>query len=53
MIGAGAVILSDVYVGDNVQIGANAVVVNDIPSYSIAVGISAKVLDTRHDYELS
>lgn len=43
MIGAGAVILGDIYVGDNTIIGANAVVTCDIPDNSIAVGIPVRV----------
>ncbi|MGF3114060.1 serine O-acetyltransferase [Facklamia sp. P12937] len=43
-IGCGAKILGDVKIGDNVRIGANAVVINDIPSNSTAVGIPAQVI---------
>ena len=43
-IGAGAKILGPVTVGDNCMIGANAVVVKDIPDNSVAVGIPAKVI---------
>ena len=38
-IGAGAKILGTIHVGDDVSIGANAVVLCDVPSNSIAVGI--------------
>ena len=44
-IGTGAVIMEDL--GDNVQIGANAVVTKPIPSNSIAVGIPAKVIEQK------
>lgn len=30
--------------GDNVNIGANAVVITDIPDNSIAVGVPAKII---------
>ncbi len=40
-VGAGAKILGKVVVGDDVDIGANAVVITDVPSYHIAVGIPA------------
>ena len=40
-IGAGAKILGNVTIGDNVDIGANAVVICDIPSDHIAVGVPA------------
>ena len=43
MIGAGAVTLGDIYVGDNAIIGANAVVTCDIPDNSVAVGIPVKI----------
>jgi serine O-acetyltransferase len=42
-IGAGARILGPVYVGDDVQIGANSVVVKDVPSGAIATGIPATI----------
>jgi serine O-acetyltransferase len=42
-IGAGARILGAVYVGDDVQIGANSVVVKDIPSGAIATGVPATI----------
>ena len=46
-IGAGAKCLGDITIGDNVDIGANAVVLQDVPSYSIAVGIPARVIPKR------
>ena len=42
-IGAGARILGPVYVGDDVQIGANSVVVKDVPAGAIATGIPAVI----------
>ncbi|GAB3494882.1 serine O-acetyltransferase [Flexivirga lutea] len=42
-IGAGARLLGPLTVGEEAQIGANAVVVRDVPSYSVAVGVPAKV----------
>ena len=41
-IGTGAKIIGGVTIGDNVKIGANAVVVKDIPSGCTALGIPAK-----------
>ncbi len=38
-IGAGARILGPVHIGDRVQIGANSVVVKDIPAGAIATGV--------------
>jgi serine O-acetyltransferase len=43
-IGAGAKILGPIKIGDDVLIGANAVVITDIPSNCIAVGVPARVL---------
>jgi serine O-acetyltransferase len=42
-IGAGAKILGDITIGDNVLIGANAVVTESVPADSIAVGVPAVV----------
>lgn len=42
-IGAGAKILGPITIGDDVDIGANAVVIEDVPSNSIAVGVPAKI----------
>jgi serine O-acetyltransferase len=42
-IGAGARILGPVYVGDRVQIGANSVVVKDIPAGAVATGVPATI----------
>jgi serine O-acetyltransferase len=45
MIGAGARILGRVNVGDDARIGANAVVLSDVPAESTAVGVPAKVTE--------
>lgn len=42
-IGAGAKLLGAIRIGDDVSIGANAVVITDVPSNSIAVGIPARI----------
>lgn len=42
-IGAGARILGPVYIGDDVQVGANSVVVKDVPAGAVATGIPAVV----------
>jgi serine O-acetyltransferase len=42
-IGCGAKLLGRITIGDNVLIGANAVVVRDVPANSIAVGVPARV----------
>jgi serine O-acetyltransferase len=46
-IGAGAKILGAIRIGDDVLIGANAVVLTDVPSNSVAVGIPARVLQRK------
>jgi serine O-acetyltransferase len=43
-IGCGVCVLGDVTVGHDSVIGANAVVVTDIPPYATAVGIPARVI---------
>src|SRR5665647_2507729 len=42
-IGAGARVLGPVYIGDRVQIGANSVVVKDIPAGAVATGVPATI----------
>jgi serine O-acetyltransferase len=43
IIGAGARILGPIYLGDGVQIGANAVVVKDVPAGAVATGVPATI----------
>ena len=43
-IGAGAIILKGVTIGHHSIIGAGAVVTHDIPPYSVAVGVPARVV---------
>ena len=52
-ISAGSRILGGIKIGDNV-VGANSVVINDIPSNSIVAGVPAKVIKTidKNIYEL-
>jgi acetyltransferase-like isoleucine patch superfamily enzyme len=46
---AGAIISGNVTIGDNVLVAANAVVTKDLPDYSVAAGVPAKVIgDTRN-----
>ncbi len=52
-IGAGAKILGAIHIGDDVLIGANAVVLTDVPSNSIAVGIPARVIPRKSKDTLS
>lgn len=48
-VATGAKILGPVTIGKNCVIGANAVVLNDIPDNSLAVGIPAKVIKSNID----
>ncbi|HHB1907136.1 TPA: serine O-acetyltransferase [Bacillus cereus] len=41
---AGCAVLGGIQVGDNVKIGANSVVIHDVPSYSTAVGVPARII---------
>lgn len=41
-IGSGAKVLGPIFIGNDVKIGANAVVVKDVPCCHVAVGIPAK-----------
>ncbi len=43
VVGAGAKILGPVWIGSNAQIGANAVVVKDVPAGAVAVGVPAQI----------
>lgn len=43
-IGAGAKLLGDIHIGNNAKIGANAVVLSNVPPSKTAVGIPARVL---------
>lgn len=46
-IGAGAKIFGAVTIGDDANVGANAVVLIDIPAGATAVGIPAKIIKTK------
>lgn len=47
-IGAGAKILGSIRIGDDCAIGANSVVLCDVPDGSIAVGVPARVLPRKN-----
>lgn len=44
LIGCGAKLIGPITIGDGVRIGANAVVLNDVPAGATVVGIPASVV---------
>ncbi|OGI18810.1 MAG: serine O-acetyltransferase [Candidatus Melainabacteria bacterium RIFCSPHIGHO2_02_FULL_34_12] len=44
VVGCGAKILGNITIGDNCQIGANSVVIKDVPSNSTVIGIPARIV---------
>lgn len=60
VVGTGAKLLGPIKIGDNVRIGANSVVVNNVPPNSVVVGVPGKIIsrkgekiekiDLRHGY---
>jgi serine O-acetyltransferase len=47
IVGVGASVLGAITVGRGAKIGGGAVVVNDVPPYSTAIGIPARIVATR------
>ena len=50
-IKARAKIIGDVTIGNDVIVGANAVVVKDVPDHSIVAGVPARVIKTRNSVD--
>lgn len=48
VVGAGAKLLGDIRIGDHARIGANAVVLEDVPAGATSVGIPARVVSHPH-----
>lgn len=46
-IGARSIILQGVTIGEGAIIGAGSVVTKDVPSFSVAVGVPARVIKER------
>jgi len=46
-IGPGAKIIGNVNIGNDVAIGANAVVTKDLPPFAVAVGVPARVISLK------
>lgn len=49
VVGAGASVLGNIRLGDDVKVGAGSVVVHSVPDDATVVGIPAKVVRTRGD----
>ncbi len=47
ILGAGSTIIGPVTVGERANVGACSMVIGDIPSYAVAVGVPAKVISRR------
>jgi len=50
-VGCGAKILGPVTIGDGAMIGANAVVLKDVPAGATAVGIPARIITKKKQQE--
>ena len=48
-IGSNATIMAGITIGENAMIGSGAVVVNDVPDFSIMVGVPARVIGDMRD----
>jgi serine O-acetyltransferase len=46
-IGTGAKIIGPVHIGEGAHVGANAVVVHDVPAHTIAAGVPARIMEAR------
>ncbi|MFZ9659518.1 MAG: serine O-acetyltransferase [Arcobacteraceae bacterium] len=58
VVGGGAKILGNIDIGENCKIGANSVVIKDVPPYCTAVGVPARIvkrkeLDTSDETKLA
>lgn len=50
-LAGGSKILGDLEIGDDVVIGANAVVIESLPSHCVAAGVPARIIRTGTRYE--
>jgi serine O-acetyltransferase len=53
VVGAGAKILGPITLGANVKVGANSVVIKNVPAHKTVVGIPAKIVQNRVSRELN
>lgn len=49
MFGAGSVVLGDIEIGNDVTIGANAVVTKSIPAGCVVAGVPGKIIKRTSD----
>ncbi len=47
IIGAGATVLGPVYIGDGAKIGANAMILTDVPKNATAVGYKSRIIERK------
>lgn len=52
LLGAGASILGNIRVGDGCQIGAGTLVIQDLPSHCVVVGVPAKIIGSFINVEM-
>lgn len=48
IVSTGAKVLGDILIGDYSVVGANSVLLKDLPSYSVAVGVPARVIKRKN-----
>ena len=53
VVGSGAQLLGAIIVGENAKIGANAVVVKNVPPNAVMVGIPAKNVNTKDQVDIT
>lgn len=51
-ISHGAIVFGGITIGNNVTIGANAVVNNPVPDNAVVAGVPAKILRIKQDGEI-
>ena len=49
VVGAGAKVLGPIHLGEGARIGANSVVIRDVPPWAVMVGIPARQVERRQD----
>ena len=47
VVGCGSKILGNITLGNNVKVGANAVVLKDVPDNKVVVGVPAKIVEKK------